>query len=189
MDELCLCLDKIAVATGLLAEEIVTCPGGQDSKNTRTIDNKMPDFTDKLKPASPDGSSILVKERQQSDVPEQELSQHLFSTNGFLERQDRIVRILEKDPLFNKSKQMNLSRPERYQLGLARAKKLRRYQDQFSWDSRDVSMSMYLCDDVSPYMVHYAMFITTVREQADDKQRAYWMPKIEAMKAIGCYAQ
>ncbi len=149
----------------------------------------MPDFTDNLKPASPDGTTILRQERSQSDVPEDELAKHLLSRNDFLGRQQRILQVLEKDPLFNKNKQMNLSRPERYQLGLARAKKLRRYQDQYSWDAEDVSMSQYLCDDVSPYMVHYAMFVTTVREQGSDEQKAYWMPKIERMEAIGCYAQ
>lgn len=149
----------------------------------------MPDFTDNLKPASPDGASILSKERSQSNVPEDELSQHLLSRNNFLDRQTCILKVLEKDPLFNKSRQANLSRPERYQLGLARAKKLRRYVDQHSWDDDDHSMAQYLCDDVSPYMVHYAMFVTTIREQGSEEQRKYWLPKIEKMEAIGCYAQ
>jgi acyl-CoA oxidase len=149
----------------------------------------MPDFTDHLKPASPTGPDILAKERSQSSVPIDELANHLLSRNDFLNRQSRILPILEKDPLFNKSKQLNLSRPERYHLGLARAKKLRRLQDEHNWDSEDVSMSHYLCDDVSPYMVHYAMFITTVREQGDAEQRAYWLPRIERMEVVGCYAQ
>ncbi|RFU31961.1 hypothetical protein B7463_g4381, partial [Scytalidium lignicola] len=34
-----------------------------------------------------------------------------------------------------------------------------------------------------------SMFITTVREQANDAQRAYWMPKIESWEVIGAYAQ
>ncbi|KAH9826779.1 Peroxisomal acyl-coenzyme A oxidase 1 [Teratosphaeria destructans] len=149
----------------------------------------MPDFTDNLKPAAPHGSDILATERSQSDVPVDELSRHLLCRNDFLHRQDRVLKVLEKDPLFNKSRQLNLSRPERYQLGLARAKKLRRLQDQHNWDAEDVNMSQYLCDDVSPYMVHYAMFITTIREQGDEQQRAYWLPKAEKMEAIGCYAQ
>lgn len=113
----------------------------------------MPDFTDYLKPASPSGPDILAQERSHSDVPVDELAKHLLSRNDFINRQQRVLRVLEKDPLFNKAKQMNLSRPERYQLGLARAKKLRRLQDQHGWDPEDVSMSQYLCDDVSPYMV------------------------------------
>ena len=149
----------------------------------------MPDFTDDLKPAEPDGTALLSHERSQSDVPEDELAKHLLSRDDFLGRQERVLRIIEKDPIFNKSKQYNLSRPERYQLGLARAKKLRRYADQYDWDAEDHSMGQYLCDDTSPYMVHFAMFATTVREQGSDEQRNHWLPKIESMGAVGCYAQ
>lgn len=149
----------------------------------------MPDFTDSLKPASPHPSSVLQKQRTESDVPVQELAQHLLSRNDFLRRQERILRILEKEPLFNKSRQQNLSRPERYHLGLARAKQLRRLSDKHGWDAEDDKMSEYLCDDVSPYHLHLTMFITTVREQGDEKQRAYWMPKIENWEIVGAYAQ
>lgn len=149
----------------------------------------MSDFSDNLKPASPTGPELLAKERNQSDVPIDELAAHLLSRNDFLRRQKQILPVLEKDRLFNKAKQFNLSRPERYHLGLARAKKLRRLQDQHGWDEDDYRMAVYLCDDVSPYMVHDSMFPTTIREQGDEEQRKYWIPKIEAWEVIGCYAQ
>lgn len=148
----------------------------------------MPDFTDNLKPAH-DGTAILSKERSQSDVPVQELATHLLKRDDFLKRQEGVLRVMEKEPLFSKAKQQNLSRPERYHLGLARAKKLRRLADQHGWDVRNQEMMMYLMDDVSPYMVHHDMFITTIREQGNDKQREYWLPKAMNWEAIGCYAQ
>ncbi|KAK5110250.1 hypothetical protein LTR62_006103 [Meristemomyces frigidus] len=155
----------------------------------------MPDFTDTLQPSAiPTGPDILSKERANSNVPIDELATHLLSRNDFLNRQERVLRILEKEPLFNKSKQLNLSRPDRYRLGLARAKKLRRLADEYGWDAEDMGMSQYLCDDVSPYsklisLVHYAMFVVTIQEQGSEEQKAYWMPKIDAMDVIGCYAQ
>lgn len=149
----------------------------------------MPDFSDKLKPASPTGPEILRQERGQSNVPIEELANHLLSRNDFLKKQNAILPFLEKDPLFSKARQQNLSRPDRYHLGLARAKKLRRLAEQHKWDEEDVTMSKYLCDDVSPYMVHDQMFPTTVREQGSEEQRKYWLPKIENWEAIGCYAQ
>jgi acyl-CoA oxidase len=149
----------------------------------------MPDFTDALQPAEPSGPMILAKEREQSDVPVKELSEHLLSGNGFLERQARILPFLEKDPLFSKARQQNLSRPERYHLGLARGKKLRRLVDQQNWSEEDHEMAVYLCDDVSPYMVHVEMFITTIEEQGNDEQREYWLPKVYNWDVIGCYAQ
>jgi acyl-CoA oxidase len=50
-------------------------------------------------------------------------------------------------------------------------------------------MAEYLVDDVSPYFLHMEMFITTIREQASEEQRAYWLPLIESWKIIGAYAQ
>lgn len=147
----------------------------------------MPDFTDALKPAQ-DGTAILTAERSGSDVPIEALSNHLFSS-AYLERQSRVLKILETDPLFQKQKQYNLSRPERYQLGLARAKKLKRYAEEYGWSIEDHEMGQYLCDDVSPYMVHFAMFATTVREQGSEEQKAKWMGRIEGMEVVGCYAQ
>ena len=34
-----------------------------------------------------------------------------------------------------------------------------------------------------------SMFVTTVREQGSDEQKAYWMPLIDEWKIIGAYAQ
>ncbi|RFU26179.1 hypothetical protein B7463_g10158, partial [Scytalidium lignicola] len=85
----------------------------------------MKDFTSALRPAQPDGATTLAQERARSSIPVRELTDHIF-TPEFLECQARITAILEQDPLFSKTTQANLSRPDRYHLGLARAKKLQR---------------------------------------------------------------
>lgn len=148
----------------------------------------MSDFSDNLKPAGPTGPSTLSHERKVSNIPVDELSQHLLGRE-FLDRQSRILTVMANEPLFNKSKQLNFSRPERYHLGLARAKQIRRLSVKHGWDAEDDKMADYLCDDVSPYMLQLAMFITTVREQGNAEQREYWLPKIERWDIIGCYAQ
>ncbi|KAJ5235111.1 uncharacterized protein N7469_004279 [Penicillium citrinum] len=149
----------------------------------------MPDFTDKLSPAQPDGPTTLAHERAQSNVSVKELSEHLLSSDGFLERQARILKLIQQEPLLSKEKQQNLSRPDRFKLGLARAKLLRRLKDQHNWSHDEYKMAEYLVDDVSPYFLHLEMFITTIREQASEEQRAYWMPLIESWKIVGAYAQ
>ncbi|PNS20453.1 Peroxisomal acyl-coenzyme A oxidase 1 [Sphaceloma murrayae] len=154
-----------------------------------SLKGDVDDFTSHLKPTGPDGPVILADLRSNSNVQPQELSQHLLGQHGFLERQDRILGVLLKEPLLRKRKQSHISRPERYWLGLARAKLLRRLSIKHGWEREDDKMAMYLVDDVSPYTLHYEMFITTVREQGNDEQRAYWMPKIESWDIIGAYAQ
>ncbi|KAJ5539722.1 hypothetical protein N7513_008054 [Penicillium frequentans] len=149
----------------------------------------MPDFADKLRPSQPDGPTTLAREREQSSISTEELGKHLLSSDGFLERQARILPIVQREPLLAKDKQQNLSRPERFKLGLARAKLLRRLVDQHQWNHEDHKMAEYLVSDVSPYFLHLEMFATTIREQANEAQRAHWMPLIESWKIIGAYAQ
>ena len=100
----------------------------------------MADFTDNLKPAEPRGPETLAKEREQSTLPVQELAKHLLSRDGFLERQERVLEELQRERLFSKETQQNLSRQERYHLGLARAKLLRRMSDKLKWDLQDYRM-------------------------------------------------
>ncbi|KAL9088347.1 MAG: hypothetical protein Q9165_006272 [Trypethelium subeluteriae] len=148
----------------------------------------MPDFTDDLKPLY-DGQATLAAERDRSPINAEELSKHLLSRDGFLERQKRVVSVLKSEKLFSKRQQANLSRPERYYLGLARAKKLRRLVQDHKWNHQDYHMADYLVDEMSPYHLQMSMFVTTIREQGDEAQRTHWLPRIEAWDIIGAYAQ
>lgn len=117
----------------------------------------MPDFTDKLKPRY-DGTAMLQAERDGSAINVDELARHLLSRDGFLERQEKVVAVLRKEKLFKKDQVMNLSRPERYQLGLARAKAIRRIGVREGWDEADYKTAEYVVDEVSPFHLHMTMF-------------------------------
>ncbi|KAG0650551.1 Peroxisomal acyl-coenzyme A oxidase 1 [Hyphodiscus hymeniophilus] len=150
----------------------------------------MVDFTDSLLPGpGSDGAEILKRERGQSTIRVKELSKHLFSHNGFLERQQRVLSIIEAEPLCSKTNQMNLSRPDRFHLGLARAKLTKRLSDKHGWDLEDNKMAEYLIDEMLPYHLHPNLFLTTMREQGSEEQKAYWLPRIEKYEIIGAYAQ
>lgn len=119
----------------------------------------MTDFTDILKPRY-DGAAILKAERSASAVNVDELSKHVLSRDDFLERQQKVLAELRKDKLFNKDQQLNLSRPERYHLGLARAKAIQRLGRRQGWDHEDYKMAEYLNDEMSPFHLHMTMFGT-----------------------------
>lgn len=146
------------------------------------------DFTAALKPAPPDGATILANERARSPINVDELSTNLLSPS-FLERQERVLNALLKEPVFKKSNQSNLSRPDRYKLGLARGKKIRQLKEKLGWSQDDYKMAALLVDDVLPYHLHTEMFVTTVAQQASDAQKEHWMPQIESWEIIGAYAQ
>jgi acyl-CoA oxidase len=90
----------------------------------------------KLLPAEPRGPDALVKERAQSSLPVKELAKHLLSSEYF-DRQERILKNLKREKFLSKSTQQNLSRPDRYKLGLARANLLRRMSDKLGWSFED----------------------------------------------------
>lgn len=117
----------------------------------------MKDFTDHLKPAY-DGTATLQAERDGSRIDVPELAHHLLGRHGFLQRQEKVLRVLSKEKLFDKAQQLNLSRPERYQLGLARAKLIQRLVKREGWDHEDYRMAEYLNDEMSPYFLHMSMF-------------------------------
>ncbi|OJD13072.1 hypothetical protein AJ78_06429 [Emergomyces pasteurianus Ep9510] len=146
------------------------------------------DFSAALKPAAPDGATILANERAQSSIPVEEFSRYLL-TPEYIEQQTRILKVLESDPLFKKSNQANLARPELYKLALARGKRIRQLKDKLGWDDDEYDMAAALCDDVLPYHLHTAMFMTTVFQQGSEAQKAHWKRKLEAWEVIGAYAQ
>ncbi|KAG9793196.1 Peroxisomal acyl-coenzyme A oxidase 1 [Exophiala dermatitidis] len=149
----------------------------------------MADFTNTLRPAGPQGPEILSQERAGSDVNVDQLATHLLSRNDFLQRQKKILAILEGIPIFCKRNQLNMARPDRYHLGLARAKMLRRLSLKHGWDRDDYIMADYLMDEMGPYALQATMFATSIREQSNDQQKAYWLPKVENWEIIGCYGQ
>lgn len=149
----------------------------------------MADFTDNLQPAEPSGPSILQQERTRSNVNVDQLAQHLLSRNDFLNRQKRILAIIKDIPYFNKKNQLNMARPDRYHLGLARAKTLKRLSIQHNWNDEDYKMADYLMDEMGPYALQFTMFATSIREQCSEEQRKYWLPKLDNWDIIGCYGQ
>lgn len=149
----------------------------------------MSDFSDELRPANPQGPDILSQERSRSNISVDKLARHLLHRDNYLERQKRILKILESRPYFSKRNQLNLARPDRYHLSLARAKELRRLSLEHKWDPEDYGVATRLVSEVSPYALHTIMFSTSIREQADEKQLKEWMPRVESWEIIGCYAQ
>lgn len=145
-------------------------------------------WVDELKPAEPNGADTITAERARSNIDVELLSEHLLGRE-FLERQARILPLLENQKLFSKEQVSNLSRPDRYFLGLARGKKIRQMKDKYMWDDEDHEMAKYLIDDVSPYQLQVTMFRQTLLEQTSEEQKRIWLPRQEKWEIIGAYAQ
>lgn len=146
------------------------------------------DFTKFLSPSDPQCADSLAHERKASKDVVEPLSLHLLGAD-YLERQELIVDILKAHSVFDKSKSPHLAHDARYRLALQRGAKLIHLARSHGWTDEDWDMALYLLDEMSPLALQKTMFKQTIVEQADERQRRYWLPKIDNWSIIGAYAQ
>lgn len=121
-----------------------------------------PDWVKKLKPAGPQGSELLQQEREQSNVSVDKLGD-LIHTRKTLERQERILSILEKEEVFDKSQNHSLGRVERVTRSLAKAKRLQNLRVQHQWTQDDFMTANELMSEPTPYGLHASMFLVSLK--------------------------
>lgn len=112
----------------------------------------------KLTPSGPQGSDLLKQERAQSNIPVEKLSEFLFSKE-VLARQERILAILQVEKVFDKSQNYFNGREARFEIALARAKRMRQLAVQHHWSQEDYLMASDLVSEPGPYGLHASMFL------------------------------
>lgn len=117
-----------------------------------------PEWVKVLKPSGPQGSELLKQERDQSNLPVGKLSEFLF-TKDVLDRQERVLKILESEDVFDKSQNYFEGRTERIQTSLARAKRLQQLTIQHKWSKEEFNMANELMSEPTPYGLHASMFL------------------------------
>ena len=117
-----------------------------------------PQWVRDLKPSPPQGSDLLAEEREKSKVSVEKLSNFLF-TKEVLERQDRILKILQAEKVFDKSQNYFDGRVDRFKTSLARAKRLRQLQVKHNWDKDEYGCANELISEPTPYALHASMYL------------------------------
>ncbi|KAI9594232.1 acyl-CoA dehydrogenase/oxidase [Syncephalis fuscata] len=145
-------------------------------------------FPKNLKPSGPQGTELLARERQQASFDPSKLSHFLYGEEH-LERQTRLLEIIENDPAFDKSKRYYSSREERLHHAFGKEKRLVELMMKHRWTYEDIAVAEYLIDESGPFTLHRAMFIPTLQGQCDSDQRRRFLVKALNYEIIGCYAQ
>ena len=117
-----------------------------------------PDWVKALKPAQPHGSQLLQQERAQSNVAVDRLGE-LLHTKEALDRQQRILSILQAEEVFDKSQNHTLGRTERIQRSLAKGKRLQQLSVQHNWSQEEYHAANELLAEPTPYGLHATMFL------------------------------
>ena len=147
-----------------------------------------PDWVKALKPSGPQGSDLLQQERDKSDLNVDQLSEFMF-TKEVLQRQKKLLGILQNDEVFDKSQNYFRGRSSRIEAALARGKRLRQLSVEKNWSKEEYQMANELVSEPTPYGLHATMFLVTLREQGTPEQHKLFLEKAERYEYIGCYAQ
>lgn len=117
-----------------------------------------PAWVKKLKPAPPQGTDLIKAEREKSKISVENLSNFLF-TKEVLERQDRVLTILQSEKVFDKSQNYFDGRVDRFKTALARAKRLRQLQVKHNWSQEEYVVANELISEPGPYGLHASMYL------------------------------
>lgn len=120
--------------------------------------SQVPNWVKKLTPSAPQGADLLAVERNKSNINVEKLSNFLF-TKEALERQQRVLKALEAEKVFDKSQNYFDGRVDKFQTALARAKRLRQLQVQHKWNDEDLKVADNLISEPGPYGLHSSMFL------------------------------
>lgn len=147
-----------------------------------------PSWVKALKPSGTPGSELIEAERAKSNLNVDQLSSFMF-TNEALERNARILKILEKDQIFDKSQNYFRGRMERIEAALARGKRLRQLSVKHNWSQEEYQVANELIGEPTPYGLHASMFLKTLQEQGTSIHHKLFLEKAQKYEYIGCYAQ
>jgi acyl-CoA oxidase len=121
-----------------------------------------PQWVKDLKPSPPQGVDIIQAEREKSKLSVEKLSNFLF-TKEVIERQERILKILQAEKVFDKSQNYFDGRVDRFKTALARAKRLRQLQVKHNWNRDEYMCANDLVSEPGPYGLHASMYLVCLR--------------------------
>lgn len=119
-----------------------------------------PAWVKALTPSGPQGSEILKQERNKSNLDIDRLATFMF-TNEVLERNQKLLKVLQAEKVFDKSQNYFRGRNERIEAALARGKRLRQLQVEKNWSKEDYQVANELISEPTPYGLHASMFLVS----------------------------
>ncbi|KAI9271552.1 acyl-CoA dehydrogenase/oxidase [Phascolomyces articulosus] len=145
-------------------------------------------FPKKSVPKGPNGDILLAAERAKATFNVKDLTRIMYS-DEYLRKMETILKILENEPAFDKSDRYHQGRSENFFSGLWKDKRILELIEEHNWDEEDLKIANFLYDMVTPFGLHYDMFIPTLENQASDEQKKLFLEPALKHHIVGCYAQ
>ncbi|KAF9336897.1 hypothetical protein BG006_007005 [Podila minutissima] len=141
-----------------------------------------------LPPSEPQGCDLLTQERSKTTFGVHDLSTFLYG-ELYLERQERLLALLENEPAFNKSNRYFKGRTERIAGALRKDHALVKLSQKHKWTPEEFMQAEALIDEAGPFGLHRGMFMPTLASQSTDEQIEKFLKPAMRYEIIGCYAQ
>ncbi|KAG9070139.1 hypothetical protein KI688_009471 [Linnemannia hyalina] len=141
-----------------------------------------------LPPSEPQGADLLAQERANTTFSIHEVSAFLYG-EVYLERQERLLSVIENEPAFDKSNRYFRGRTERFAAALRKDHALVKLSKELQWSPEEYLQAESLIDEAGPFGLHRGMFMPTLASQSTNEQLEKFLKPAQRYEIIGCYAQ
>jgi len=141
-----------------------------------------------LKPRGTSGTKLLEIERSKASFSSHDMAVYIRGQET-LDRQARLLDVIENEEAFDKSRLAYLGRTEKFNYGLRKEKRFVQLSQEKEWTQADMQMAEELIDLPAGFGLHKSMFLETLRSQTTEEQKKLFLEPALKFEIIGCYAQ
>lgn len=87
-----------------------------------TFDNNVPTKFPKISPRGPSGELLLASERAKASFDVDRLTRFMY-TEEWLDKMDKVLKVMESEPAFDKSRRYFMGREEKIKVALLKDKR------------------------------------------------------------------
>ncbi|KAI9296981.1 acyl-CoA oxidase [Neoconidiobolus thromboides FSU 785] len=130
----------------------------------------------------------IIQARSEGSIDIDELTSIIYDKE-FIDSRLEFEDILKNESLLDLSKDVHLSRPERYLETLKACKRLVELKYENNLNVQQFVKLINYSDLINPLMLDFGMFETAIRTQTSSEQYDKWYKDVLDFKMLGCYAQ
>ncbi|KAF8829694.1 hypothetical protein HHX47_DHR2000235 [Lentinula edodes] len=139
--------------------------------------------------ASAQTSLDMIKARKETSIDIVNVRQFIYNGREEWRRKEKLVEIVSKDPVFDKSKKEWMTRTEKYTRGLRMTNRIHELEQLLGWSKQDTTIATSLLDDSLPISLHVTAFEPVFLLQASQELLDKYAGVIASRGIFGCYLQ
>ncbi|KAJ4480822.1 peroxisomal oxidase [Lentinula aciculospora] len=131
----------------------------------------------------------MTNARNKTSINVLSVKQFIYNGQEELQRKDKLIDIISKDPVFDKSKREWMTRTEKYTRGLRMINRIHELEHSLGWSKEGTAVATSLLDDPLPISLHMTAFEPVFLLQASQELLDKYAGLIATRGILGCYMQ